>query len=106
MKKLIITALSFVALNFALSSCANKKPETTKVSPQIERIFTEMDANKDGKLSIKEVKGPLQSNFLKIDADGDGFLSKEEVAEAAPKEGNAQGRPPGGQGGQGRPPRQ
>jgi hypothetical protein len=101
MKKLTITTLSFVALNFAASSCANKKPKTAKVNPQAERLFTQMDANKDGKLSKDEVKGPLLNDFMRIDMDSDGFLSKEEVAEAAPRNGNGQGRP---QGGQGRPP--
>lgn len=101
MKKLTITAFSFLALNFAASSCANKKPKTAKTNPQVERIFNEMDANKDGKLSKNEVKGPLLNDFMRIDMNSDGFLSKEEVAEAAPRNGNGngQGRPQGGQGG-------
>ena len=43
-----------------------------------------MDANKDGKLSKKEVKGPLKDDFKKIDANEDGFLSKKEI-EKMPK---------------------
>lgn len=100
MKKLTITALSLLALNFAVSSCANKKPKTAKANPQVERLFTQMDANKDGKLSKDEVKGPLLNDFMRIDMNSDGFLSKEEVAEAAPRNGNGQGHPQrGGQGG-------
>ncbi|MFB0946073.1 MAG: hypothetical protein ACI9V1_002415 [Spirosomataceae bacterium] len=92
MKKLIITALSFLALNFAASSCGNKKAK-----PQVERLFTQMDVNKGGELSKNEVKGPLLDDFLRIDANSNGFLTEEEVAAAAPRNGNGQGRPPSGQ---------
>lgn len=47
-------------------------------------IFKKMDTDNDGKLSEKEVKGPLAKDFSKIDANEDGFLSKEEL-EKAPK---------------------
>jgi hypothetical protein len=97
MKTLIITALSFVALNFAVSSYTNKKPKTAKVNPQVERLFTQMDVNKGGELSKNEVKGPLLDDFLRIDANSNGFLTEEEVAAAAPRNGNGQGRPPSGQ---------
>lgn len=52
--------------------------------PNVEELFAKMDSNKDGKLSFKEVDGPLKKDFEKIDKNQDGFLSKEEV-EAAPK---------------------
>lgn len=52
--------------------------------PTIEELFKQMDANKDGKLSKKEVKGPLKDDFKKIDANEDGFLSKKEI-EKMPK---------------------
>ena len=38
-----------------------------------------MDANKDGKISIIEAKGPLKQDFTQIDSNKDGFLSKEEL---------------------------
>ena len=57
--------------------------------PSVEEIFKKMDKDEDGKLSEKEVKGPLKKQFAKIDADEDGFLSQEEV-EKAPK---PKGRP-------------
>ncbi len=56
-----------------------------------------MDANKDGKLSKEEAKGPLLNDFAKIDTNSDGFISTEEL-EKAPKPSGQ--RPQQGQGGQ------
>ena len=47
--------------------------------PSIKQIFKDLDTNEDGKLSLKEVKGPLKKDFKKIDANEDGFLSKKEI---------------------------
>ena len=41
-----------------------------------------MDANEDGKLSKKEVKGPIKDDFDTIDADEDGFITEEELKKA------------------------
>jgi Ca2+-binding EF-hand superfamily protein len=69
-----------------LSFCQEKDKERgkDKKPPTIEELFKQMDANKDAKLSKKEVKGPLKDNFDKIDTNKDGFLTKEEL-EKAPK---------------------
>mgnify|MGYP005756096523 CR=1 FL=1 len=50
--------------------------------PSFTQLLEEMDANKDGKLSKSEVRGPLQIDFEKIDADKDGFLTEKEIANA------------------------
>ncbi|MGY5353837.1 YHYH protein [Wenyingzhuangia sp. IMCC45467] len=47
--------------------------------PSIPQIMEHMDANKDGKLSKTEVKGPLQQEFSVIDKNKDGYISKEEL---------------------------
>ncbi|KJD36369.1 hypothetical protein PW52_05760 [Tamlana sedimentorum] len=63
--------------------------------PNAEQLISEMDADKDGKLSEAEVKGPLKNDFSKIDTDEDGYLSKVEI-ENAPKperQGGGEGRP-------------
>ncbi len=74
-----------------LFSCKTNGQETNRDGerkrgerPSIEELFEKMDANEDGLLSRKEVKGPLKKNFKKIDVNEDGFLSKEEI-EKAPK---------------------
>ena len=64
--------------------------------PSVENLLTQMDANKDGKLSESEVKGPLKNDFSKIDTDDDGYLSEEELENAPKPErkgGAGQGRP-------------
>ena len=70
--------------------------------PSVEEIFAQMDANKDGKISKEEARGPLQNDFVKIDTNKDGFISKEEL-EKAPKP-NREGGPQGGGRPQGPPP--
>jgi len=47
--------------------------------PSVAQIFQRMDIDKNGKLSIKELKGPLANNFSKIDANDDGFISRDEL---------------------------
>ena len=47
--------------------------------PSVTEIFERMDMDNDGKLSSKELRGPLADNFSKIDANNDGFVSKEEL---------------------------
>jgi Ca2+-binding EF-hand superfamily protein len=41
-----------------------------------------MDTDKDGKLSMDEVQGPLQRDFSKIDSNSDGFITKTELGNA------------------------
>lgn len=47
--------------------------------PEASQIIEQMDANKDGKLSKNEVKGPIAEDFSKIDANQDGFITREEL---------------------------
>jgi hypothetical protein len=47
--------------------------------PNLHQIFSEMDSNKDGKLSKIEVKGPLSRDFSKLDNNSDGFITKQEL---------------------------
>lgn len=75
-------AISLFAINMNAQPENNKKQN--KKPPTIEELFKQMDANEDGKLSLKEIDGPLKEDFEKIDANEDGFLTKEEL-EKAPK---------------------
>ncbi len=67
----------------------NQQQSRQQGPPSVDELFAKMDVNKDGKLSLEELEGPLKNDFSKIDTDGDGFLSRAEI-EAAPK---PQGRP-------------
>ncbi|MBU2938519.1 DUF1566 domain-containing protein [Lacinutrix sp. C3R15] len=62
--------------------------------PSIADMLTEMDSDKDGKLSESEVKGPLKNDFSKIDANTDGFITETELNNAPKPEANENGRPP------------
>ena len=59
--------------------------------------FSRMDANKDGKLSKDEARGPLSESFDRFDANSDGTISEEELARMAGR------RPDGAPGAPGRP---
>ena len=53
-----------------------------KEPPTFKQLLKDMDANEDGKLSKKEIKGPLKEHFDKVDADEDGFITEEELNKA------------------------
>lgn len=60
--------------------------------PSVAQIFEQMDANNDGKLSKKEIKGPLQRNFSKVDTNDDGFITKKELENASKSQGRQRGQ--------------
>ena len=41
--------------------------------------MSRMDANKDGKVTKDEARGPMAQRFDQMDKDGDGAITKEEV---------------------------
>ena len=91
---IIIASLFTIAtLTISCKSTSEAKPATTSKTersgqqkggdrPDLETIFAELDANKDGKISKIEAKGPLAESFSKIDTNEDGFISKEELKNA------------------------
>ena len=80
--------LSVILLVSLLISCNSKKKKdltnTEDGRPSLSQIFSEFDADKDGKLSRAEVNGPLADDFDAIDTNQDGFLSETELT-AAPR---------------------
>lgn len=79
MKKIILS-ISFVVLATTITFSQEKNDNQKRQGPpSIEQLFKELDTNEDGKISLKEAKGPLKNDFKKIDTNEDGFLSKEEI---------------------------
>jgi len=80
--------------------------QTNREQPSVIELLTEFDEDDDGQLSRSEVKGPLEQNFDQIDSNKDGFLSVEELKNAPKPEGKPDGsRPPRGERPPGRSPR-
>jgi Ca2+-binding EF-hand superfamily protein len=81
-----------------------RRPGGGEGGAPFERILSEMDSNKDGKVSKDEARGPLQQNFERLDADKDGFISREELRRGfAERLREGAGRPDGGRPGARRP---
>ena len=88
MKKLgnkIIRVLSVALLTTAATLGQEKDKRKEQKPPSVKQIFKDLDANEDGKISLKEVKGPLKKDFKKIDTNEDGFISKKELTNASLK---------------------
>ena len=74
-----------IALFMSNSSYGQSKDRDDRHKPPtFAQLLKDMDANEDGKLSEKEIKGPLKAHFAKVDANEDGFITEKEF-EKAPK---------------------
>jgi Ca2+-binding EF-hand superfamily protein len=73
-----------IALLMSNYSFGQPQDKQDKKPPTFKQLLKEMDKNEDGKLSEKEIKGPLKKDFSKIDTDEDGFITEKEL-EKAPK---------------------
>jgi len=85
--KTILLVMASALFAFSCNAQQSKNQQRRQEPPSVDEIFKEMDKDEDGKLSKKEIKGPLKNDFTKIDANEDGFLSKEEVEKAPKPEG-------------------
>lgn len=83
-KSAVLTAMITVFFGANVHAQQPQGGQGQKEPPSVDEIFEQMDKDEDGKLSKKEIKGPLKNDFAKIDTDEDGYLSKEEL-EKAPK---------------------
>ena len=75
----LIVSLGLSATTYAQRENSDEKP---KGPPTFKQLLKELDANEDGKISLKEAKGPLEKDFKEIDTDEDGFLSEKEIKNA------------------------
>ncbi len=75
----------------------NKRESGRGNMPSVTDLLAQMDSNKDGKLSVNEVQGPLKNDFSKIDTNDDGFIDEDELSKAPkPQRNSSNGRPPRG----------
>ncbi len=77
---LLILGITLFMTNSSFGQ-SDDKPER-KRPPTFKELLEKMDANEDGKLSKKEIKGPLKEHFDKVDANEDGFITEEELKKA------------------------
>jgi Ca2+-binding EF-hand superfamily protein len=90
MKRNTIIIAVFLGLSSFIISCkateeaSSQNKQKRKGQPSVSELFSKMDTNEDGKLSKKEVKGPLAQDFDRLDTNSDGFLSKEEIEKGKP----------------------
>lgn len=83
MKKALITALTASVVLASASSYAFAAKDGDKRGgkhrgPNIEQILERLDANKDGGISLDEIKASQEEMFAKVDANSDAALSEEE----------------------------
>jgi HlyD family secretion protein len=73
------------------SSPSDRKPSQSSTSGRPNagggpaNVFTQFDADKDGKLSKDEAPGPMKNRFDEVDANKDGFVSRGEMSAAMKK---------------------
>ncbi|MEM9680040.1 MAG: EF-hand domain-containing protein [Bacteroidota bacterium] len=76
---------SVVSMIFIFSGSAQQQGERERAKPPtFAQLLEDLDKNEDGKLSKKEIKGPLKAHFDEVDLNEDGFITEEEF-EKAPK---------------------
>ena len=80
--KTIVLVFGLILFMSASAFAQSENGPERKEPPTFEELLEKMDANEDGKLSKKEVKGPLKDHFDKVDADEDGFITEEELKKA------------------------
>lgn len=92
MKKIVLTMFALTLIFSCKTNQENKeRQQPDGERPTSSQLISEMDADKDGKLSMDEVKGPIANDFENIDSDSDNFISLEELDKA---EKTLENRPP------------
>ena len=77
-----LAVLSVLILSPAVMAKDTPPPPPSGGMPQPEQIFAFMDANKDGFIAKDEAQGPLVQYFGNIDADKDDKISLVELKTA------------------------
>ncbi len=83
LRKLNIALVICAGLAISFNANAQNEQRERKGPPSADKIIEKLDTDKDGKLSLEEVKADdrkrMADNFDKIDSDGDGYITKEEL---------------------------
>ena len=79
----IIMGMIAFLFTFSTNAQSSKQRQSREKPPTFKQLLKEMDANEDGKLSAKEIKGPLKDEFAKVDTNEDGFITKDEFEKGA-----------------------
>lgn len=77
-----------------VSSLATPAQQAESSIERAKRLFNQMDANKDGKLSKEELPERLRPNFDRVDSNRDGVISREEHQAVAKRQIQERGAPP------------
>ena len=78
---ILFFGFAFLTSNGVLAQERSQNRQKRK-PPTFKELLKKMDANKDGKLSKKEIKGPLKDDFDRVDLNEDGFITEKEFAKA------------------------
>lgn len=81
--------LVFILGSVVVSTAQSQNKKERKAPPTFAQLLKEMDANEDGKLAEKEIRGPLKENFDTVDADEDGYITEEEFKKAPKPKGRS-----------------
>lgn len=82
LKSVVFLGLFTILLSLNTNAQNPERGEKQRTPPTFAELLKELDANEDGKLSKKEIKGPLKEDFDKVDTDEDGFISETEFKKA------------------------
>jgi len=95
------TILKFALFSFALLAFSQVNAQEKK-KPDPEKMFAALDTNKDGSVTLEEMKArktkkelsaeAQEKRFAKMDADGNGSISLEEFKGAMAKGGKGEGK--------------
>ncbi|MFK7781753.1 EF-hand domain-containing protein [Psychroserpens sp.] len=81
LKTLVILTVITVFMSNSLFGQPRNNSDRKK-PPTFAQLLKDMDSNEDGKLSKKEIKGPLKEVFAEVDTNEDGFITEEEFKKA------------------------
>ena len=93
---LTVMLLGLGTASLIAQDAPGNRPRAAGQRPAPEEMFKRLDKNGDGKIAKDEASERLAQNFDKIDANKDGFITIEELKAGRPAGGDAPRRPRAG----------